>query len=484
MTACAPVGPDYVRPDIPVAEQWTDAEQAGITTIGQEFERWWEIFEDPVLNNLVEVARAQNNNLEIAGLRVLEARAQLGIATGSRYPQTQIASGDATYISPSDSAGGSSNFWQYNVGAVVSWEMDFWGRYRRGIESADAAYLASIAAFDESLILLTAQVVDTYTVLRATEEQIRIAEENLVLQQRSYEIAEVLYRNGADSELDMQQAQTLLLSTQATLPGFAATLKQTRNAMATLLGRAPGGIESMLAGDALIPTIPDNDITVVAPGDMLRRRPDVRRAELQAVAQNALVGVSQADLYPSFSLTGSIGLSAGGPGDSDFGDLFDTDALTWTAGPSFYWPFFNYDRIENNIRVQDARLQQALINYRETVIQAAREAEDAMASYLGTLEQTRILELTVESALRSNELSVVRYQEGFSDYQRVLDAQQALFNQQQRLVTNRANTVRSLVSLFKALGGGWDQNRMLIDDDNRDSMQKRTDWGDLLEPPQ
>jgi len=238
----------------------------------------------------------------------------------------------------------------------------------------------------------------------------------------------------------------------------------------------------LLGDEQGIPTLPET-IEVGIPADLLRRRPDVRQAELNAMAQNALVGFAEADLYPSFSLTGSLGLVSGGPGGTDFGDLFSSDALTFSIGPSFVWPFLNYGRIRNNVRVQDARLQQALVNYREVVLQSAREAEDAMIALNGALEQTDILTQTVESALRSNELSVLRFREGFSDYQRVLDAQQSLFSSQQRLVTQRGTSVASLVSLYQSLGGGWENQSdlPLISDQSKQQMQQRTNWGDLLE---
>jgi NodT family efflux transporter outer membrane factor (OMF) lipoprotein len=390
--------------------------------------------------------------------------------------------GEAIRISPADNTGATSDYWQYGLGANISWEIDFWGRFRRGIESADAAYLASMAAYDQALILLTAGVVDSYAVVRTTEEQLRIAQENLRIQKRSYNIAAVLYRNGAASELDMQQAETLLLATKATIPSLDASLKQARNALSILLGLPPGSVDSMLAESKGIPALPA-DIAVGFPADMLRRRPDVRQAELLAMSQNALIGLAKADLYPSFSLTGSIGLATGGTGDSDFGDLFSSDALAFSIGPSFVWPFLNYGRIKNNVRVQDARLQQALVNYRETVLQAARETEDAMAALIGNRAQSVILADTVTSAQRSNELSTLRYQEGFADYQRVLNAQQALFTQQQRYTTTLGDGMRSLVALYTALGGGWENHAGLpyIDPATQQQMQERIDWGDLIE---
>ena len=482
LVACAPVGPEFVKPEVELPSGWSETGTDRFSSSVLEQPRWWQVFEDPVLNELIAAAWQQNNSLELAGLRVLEARAQLGIAQGNLYPQSQLAAGSGIYTSPADNLGGGSGFWQYGIGASVSWEIDFWGRFRRGIESADAAYMASIEARNQALIILTSQVVNTYTAIRVNQEQLRIANDNVDIQQRSYDIASVLYRNGADSELDMQQASTLLLSTQATIPGYETAVQQAQNALNVLLGNPPGSIDELVDHGQGIPALPGNIETGV-PADLLRRRPDVRQAELNAMAQNALVGLAEADLYPSFSLTGSIGLASGGPGGTGFGDLFSSDALTFSVGPSFVWPFLNYGRIRNNVRVQDARLQQALVNYRETVIQAAREVEDAMASLNGSLAQESILEQTVESAKRSNELSVLRYREGFSDYQRVLDAQKSLFSQQQRLIIQRGTSVASLVALYKSLGGGWETQSggTLISDESREQMQQRTNWGDLLE---
>jgi NodT family efflux transporter outer membrane factor (OMF) lipoprotein len=481
LSACINVGPDFVSPDMDAPLGWSEPLSTGLVADPPKLGNWWLMFNDPVLNNLVALAHRNNNTLEIAGVRILETRAQLGIATGLQYPQSQIAAGDATYISPAGNTGATSGFWQYGLGASAAWEIDFWGRFRRGIESADAAYLASIAAYNEGLVILTAAVVDTYTIIRATEMQLRISRDNVEIQRHSFDITEVLYRNGSDSELDMQQAQTLLLSTEATIPSLEAALKQTRNALSTLLGQPPGSTTQLLADGEGIPSLPEST-AIGFPADMLRNRPDVRQAELLAMSQNALVGLAKADLYPSFSIVGSIGVAAGGPGDSDFDDLFDSDALTYAIGPTFVWPFLNYGRIKNNVRVQDARLQQALINYRETVLQAAREAEDAMAAYIGNKLETDILTKTVVSAMRSNELSTLRYSEGFSDYQRVLDAQKSLFTQQQRYITTQGNTVRSLIAIYKALGGGWEHSILpYVDEDTLETMRERTNWGGMLD---
>ena len=490
--ACAPVGPDFVRPDSASNESWSDYVREDFQFAPQDSVEWWGIFGDPVLNQLVAAGQQNNNNIRLAGLRVLEARASLGIARGSRYPQAQFIAGDATRINLSESnantAGGADlSYVQYNLGANASWEIDFWGRFRRGIESADANLLASIASYDDTLVLLTAQVAVAYVAIRTTEEQLRIARDNLAIQERSFDIVDVLYRFGQSNELDVQQAQTLLLSTRATLPDLEISLRQAHHALAVLLGLPPTDLTQILGGEGRIPEVPEQ-IMVGIPADMLRQRPDVRRAELLAMAQNAQVGVAKADLYPSFSINGSLGLAASGntsttrTGDSGIGELFRSDSLTYAVGPSFVWPFLNYDRIKNNIRVQDARLQQSLVQYQETVIQAAREVEDAMVAFVGSQRQDVILVDTVVSAKRSSELSMLRYQEGFADYQRVLDAQQALFGQQQRYVSNKGFAIQSLISVYRALGGGWQSGGAgFIDEATRQEMEQRTDWNDLLE---
>ena len=481
IVACAPVGPDFVRPEAPVNPAWLDAELAQFETSPASLAEWWRILEDPVLNEFVDAAIQSNNNLKIAGLRVIEAQADLGIATGSRYPQVQAVSGDASIADNGD-----LRLEQYNLGAGLSWEIDFWGRFRRGIEAADANLLATIANYDDVMVLVTAAVADTYVIIRATEQQLRLARDSVELQQRSFEIVEVLFRNGSSSELDALQAQTLLLGTKATIPGLEATLQQSKNALSVLLGMAPSDLEQIFKGDGSPPDVPEA-VDVGMPADLLRQRPDVRRAELAALAQNALVGVAETNLYPSFSLNGFLGISSTDvdTGNSTIDDLFSSDSTTYSVGASFVWPFLNYGRIRNNIRVQDARLQQALIAYQETVIQGAREVEDAMTSLASTRAQDEILTEGVEVATRSAQLAFLRYKEGFADYQRVLDAQQALFSQQQRYASNHGQVTRSLIQMYRSLGGGWQQSatREFINDATREQMQERTNWGDLLESP-
>jgi NodT family efflux transporter outer membrane factor (OMF) lipoprotein len=450
---CTSVGPEYERPEASMNPDWLQSELEQFDTSPAELALWWETLNDPVLNELIATAVQQNNSIKIAGFRVLEAQASLGIATGNRFPQVQAISGDAGYTDTGDLTQE-----QYNLGAGLSWEIDFWGRFAHGVEAADANYLATVASYDDIMVLVTATVADVYVVIRATEEQLRLANDSLTLQQRSYDIVDVLFRNGSSSELDALQARTLLLSTKATIPELEASLRQAKNALSVLLGIAPANLEDSFTGSGVQPTIPAT-IALGLPADLLRQRPDVRQAELRAISQNAVVGIATADLYPSFSLTGFLGMSSTtiDSGNGVIDNFLSSDGSAFSVGANFVWPFLNYGRIRNNIEVQDARLQQALIAYQEAVIQGAREVEDAMSSLASTRAKDSILFESVDIAQRSADLAFLRYQEGFADYQRVLDAQQALFSQQQRYATNHGEVVRSVIQLYRSLGGGWQQ---------------------------
>ena len=313
LSACTTVGPDYVRPESPLGPDWYEAEHERFNTTAEEQVHWWKVLGDPVLDELVDLAHRQNNNLKIAGLRVLESRAQLGIAVGNKYPQAQVLAGDATAIQASENAantaGGDLSFTQYNIGVSASWEIDFWGKFRRGIEAADAAYFASVAGYDQVMTLVTAQVCSAYLAIRTIEEQLRITNDNIAIQQRSFDIVNVQFENGATSELDVLQARTLLLSTKATLPSLQTQLYQAQHALSTLLGMPSSDLSDLLKGSSAIPAVP-RQLAVGIPADLLRRRPDVRQAEFLAMAQNAQVGLAEANLYPSFSLVGSVGLAA------------------------------------------------------------------------------------------------------------------------------------------------------------------------------
>ena len=304
-----------------------------------------------------------------------------------------------------------------------------------------------------------------------------IARENAAIQKRSYEITQRIYKSGEQSELDLQQAKTQYLATLATIPDLQITLNKTRNALCSLLGRPPADLPE-LAGQA--EELPNIEPLVIGdiPARLLMRRPDVRAAAWQIGVQSAQIGIAEADFYPSISLSGSIGWT--GYSNSD-----RADTTSLAVGPGFSWNIFDYGRIENNVRVQDARLQQLIEQYQDTVLQAARETDDAAISVVKSAEQQQLLAASVRAARRSLELANTRYREGYAGFQRVLDAQQALFSQTERELINQGNHVSAVVGLYKALGGGWLDTpvQQLISEDTRNSLQQRTDWGPLLGAP-
>ncbi|MET0844713.1 MAG: TolC family protein [Pseudomonas sp.] len=480
LSGCVRLGPDFQPPGEKWIEQWNTAalEHASQRGTNPDIRQWWQVFNDPLLNQLIAESDAHNSSLKIAGLRVMEARAQLGIAQSGLYPQLQQASADSLYFNRRQSGGSNpqdSHFWQYSAGFDIGWELDFWGRFARAIESSDANYFAAQANYEDVLVLLRAQVADTYFSLRTTEARLRVARENAKQQKRNFEITEKLFNSGQQAELDLQQAKTQYLGTLSTIPTLEDQLQRTRNALAVLIGHAPGALELQVNNEGLIPLV-DRAVLQDVPANLLLRRPDVRAAELNVAAQSALIGVAESDFYPSLSLLGSIVWSA----DTLNGTSRSLDLI---GGPSLRWNLFDHGQISNNVRIQDARLQQLIEAYRDKVRQAAREADDAATGLIKSLERERILAEAEVAAKRSLVLASAQYREGYSDFQRVLDAQRALLEQQDNYLVARSNAVSNLIALYKSLGGGWYSAQPKVDDATRQQMEKRTDWGDLLNEP-
>lgn len=489
------VGPDYAIPEAAVETQWINQSDSRINKHEAKIGDWWKVFKDPDMGRLVEEARRQNLTLQLAGVRILEARAQLGIATGNEYPQLQQLNGDLGFQQISQHAPNTTriidrNFGSVGIGFDAGWELDLWGKFRRGVESSLANLDASVAGYDDALVSLTAEVVRTYVLLRTNEARIQVARDNVKIQQRTLEIADALYSGGLITELDYLQAKSLLNTTLSTIPPLQASVRQAKNALGVLLGKPPGSIDGYLADARPIPVAPA-EVAVGVPADLLRRRPDIRLAERQLATQSALIGVAKADLYPHFSLLGSINLRASDAaltfasgGASELGDLFNAKSFQYFIGPSLSWDIFNYGRITNQVRVEDARFQQLIADYRSVVLNAAKEAEDATIGFLKSQEQRNELQQTYEAARRSTELSLYQYQEGLVDYQRVLDSQRNLVAAQENLARVTGDIATNLIALYKALGGGWETRTEsdFVDKPIQQQMNDRTDWGDLLEP--
>ena len=488
-SGCFKAGPEFVSPPAPVSDAWIEGSDPRVKTSPDGYRNWWQAFKDPVLDKLIERACRENLSLRIAGVRILEARAQLGIAWGEIFPQTQQATGTLQYNKPSEdyplgNTGGTA-YWLAEVGVSASWELDFWGKFRRAIESANAGWLASVANYDSALVTLTADVATAYIAVRTFEKRIGIARRNVETQKESLKIAEARYEDGTVSRLDVEQARTLLYASEASIHALETKLRQAKNSLCVLLGLPPGDLADLLGGAAEIPVAPPA-VAVGIPADLLRRRPDIRSAELQAAAQCALIGVAKADLYPAFSLTGSFGFLSTDIGKSSLSDLFRWDSRTVQAGPSVRWDFLNYGRIENDVRVQDARFQELLIAYQNAVLTAQKEVEDSLSAFLNDQDQVTLLGQSATAARAALDLAVFQYREGTVDFTTVLAAQLSLLVQEDNLAGTQGNVSTDLVGVYRALGGGWEIREEMdpVPPAIRDEMKERTDWGGLLEPAQ
>lgn len=480
------VGPDFRRPDATVSSNWLDAKDARVKAGTGEYRNWWRAFNDAVLDGLIDRAYGENLSLKIAGVRVLEARAQLGIAGGRFYPQTQQATGSLYHTGTSMAAPIAFPPFQYNeaqVAVSASWELDFWGRFRRGIESAGATWLATAADYDNALVSLTADVANAYINVRTLEKRIGIARRNVETQQENLEIAEARFRFGTATELDVEQARTELNNTGASIPSLQTQLRQQKDALCVLLGMAPNDLAAMLKGPSEIPVSPP-EVAVGIPADLLRRRPDIRSAEYQAIAQSAQIGMAKADLYPALSLTGNFGYLSSNGGGAGLGDIFRWSSRTFQIGPSFQWNILNYGQITNNVRFQDAKLQELLLTYQNTVLKAQQDVEDNLSAFLLAQERASFLAQSAEAARRALDLAVKQYREGIKDFTTVLIAQQSLLTEQDNLAATLGSISVGLVGVYRALGGGWEmrEGKELVSPADKKAMEKRTNWGSLLAP--
>jgi NodT family efflux transporter outer membrane factor (OMF) lipoprotein len=476
------VGPDFVPPTAPTGDRWIEAQEPSVRTEPAVNERWWNTFKDPVLSRLVASAYKQNLSLRAAGLRVLQAQARRAVAIGDLFPQRQQLTGGYTRDQRSSNAPLSSigprslNTWRAGFDTV--WELDLWGKFRRAIEATDADLLASVASYDDVLVSLIGEVAATYVRVRVLDERLAVARDNVRVQQNSLEIARVRFEAGGTSELDVQQATTLLKDTEATIPRLEIERRQAIDSLCVLLGLPPNELTQELAGTARVPQVPAI-VAVGIPADLLRRRPDVRRAEWAAAAQSAQIGVATADLLPSFQLAGSIGLRA-----DSVANLFQGRAFEGSTGPSFDWPILNYGRLVNNVRLQDATFQELVISYANTVLTAQQEVEDALTGYLRGNEQVSRLAESVKAAERAVELSFVQYREGATDFTAVLNTQQSKLREGDLLASTRGEVALSVIALNKSLGGGWEirDGEDFIPSETRDELRARTYWGTLLSP--
>jgi len=475
-SGCA-LGPDYQEPEAPVESDWLETGDERISSKQPVDPEWWRTaFRDPLLDELVEAALQQNLTLRSAGLRVLQAQQLLAIAIGNQYPQQQRATGSA-----SKQREEGSTFEDYSLGLNLTWEADFWGRFSRQVESSSAQLDASIADYDGALVSLVSQVAQNYILIRTTQARLDVTRKSIGQQAESLRISTAKYEAGEVSELDADQAETLLNNTKATVPSLEASLQQFKNALAILLGKPPHNLNYLLGEQRPIPTTPA-EIALGMPQDLIRQRPDIRSAERQLAAQSEQIGIAETDLYPAFAIGGSIGTNV-----MDTGDLFNNDSKTWNLFGAFQWNILNYGRLKSNVRFQDAFFQQLLVDYQDTVLQAQGDVENAIVAYLKSHEQLSSYQVAADASTRSVDVSTAQYQNGLVDFNTVISTLDADTQQQDLLVSTQGSVATNLVQVYLALGGGWQirDNRdpvELLPADMKDEMRERTGaWKRVLE---
>ena len=451
LAGCVTVVPDYRPPDTSVSAAWRTRLNMGLDageTDPQSMEAWWSVFNDPAISSLIHRAVAGNFDLKKARARIREARAKRGVSKSGLFP-TLETSGSAAWSRKSDNTGTDNTTELYSAGFDAAWELDLFGGVRRSVEAAEADLQAGKEDLRDVLVSLLAEVTLNYIEIRTYQIRLGLAEGNLESQKETHQLT--LWRNqaGLSDDLAVQQALYNLESTRSQIPALRTGLEEAMNRLAVLLGEQPGKVHTELEKREPIPVTPLK-VAVGVPADVLRHRPDIRRAERQLAAQTARIGVATADLYPKFKLSGSIGLEV-----LSLTNLFSAGSQIYSFGPSITWPIFKAGAIRQNIEVQSALQEQYLIAYEAAVLSALEEVENALVAYAEEQQRRQSLIEATQAAQKAVELAQYKYQTGLTDFSQLLDAQRSLLNFQDQLAQSEGTVSSNLVRLYKALGGGW-----------------------------
>ena len=445
-----PVGPDYEPPELVFDDQWHQELVAGMESGAADYQTWWGALDDRQLDSLIERAALQNLDLRVAAERISESRALLGIAAGERFPDIDATGGASRQQlsggTPLGAIGGPNSATSVGVGAV--WELDLWGRVARSVEAAEAGYEATLENYRDVQVVLYADVGSTYVELRKLQQRLRFARENVVAQRKTLRIVEARYKAELAPKLDLRQAELNLASTESSIPLLEAAILQAINRLSVLLGQTPGSLRAELTPVGEIPRPPEV-LAVGIPADLTRRRPDIRRAERNLAAQTASIGVATSALYPNFFIDGDFGYSTVG------GKLISSENETWGVGGFFSWNLFDGGRVRNAIDAEEARTAQLLATYEQTVLRSLQDVEDSMISFAEERQRAEALARAEAAAVDAVRLVNELYKRGLTDFQNVLDTERTLFVQQDQLAQSRGDVTLNLISIYRALGGGW-----------------------------
>lgn len=452
---CA-VGPDYRAPSTAARADWTEAPSRGTTSSPPQVTQWWKIFGDPELDSLVERAVEANHDLRVAEGRLREARA---LRTGAISDLGPAVSASGSYASERCSenlpmcaaSNGQPRVDLYDAHFDASWEIDIFGGKRRAVESATAEVAAIAEDRRDVLVRVLAEVARNYVDVRGLQQRVAIARKNIQAQSEAVEITRARFTAGLTSELDVKQAEALLATTQSQVPTLETALKQAVHRLGVLLGREPGALIAELFNERPIPAVPAT-VAVGLPSELLRRRPDVRRAERQLAAATANIGVETAELFPKFSLLGSGGFQS-----VNAGDWLSAGSRYWSVGPTMTWRVLDFGRIRARINAANARQEQALAAYEKTVLTSFEDVENALVAYANEQARMDSLKASVSANRQAVELARELYTKGLGDFLAVLDAERSLYQAEDQLADSQQTVTQNLVALYKALGGGWEE---------------------------
>ena len=446
------VGPDYQAPTPDVPAGWTRLDPTARPVARAEtpgdLSQWWQRLNDPLLSGLIDEALQASPDLRTAQARLREARARRTVAAAGQYPNV-TASGGASRSQSSEEVGSGETRNFFSAGFDASWELDVFGGVRRSVEAAEADLASSLASLEDTRVSLASEVALNYVEVRTRQILLDIARDNLASQSETLQLTEWRAQAGLVSSQDVEQARSNREQTRAQIPLLETSLAETEHALDILLGRTPGTLHARLAAPRELPVLPDQ-IAVGIPADTLRQRPDVRAAERRLAAETARVGVAEAARYPSFNLSGSIGLEA-----LTFGALGSSDAVASSLFAGIAGPLFDAGRLRAQVEIQDAVREQAQVAYEQTVLVALLDVENALVALVRNRERVEALASAVESVRNAAQLARQRYSAGLIDFQSVLDSERSVLLLEESLASARANGVQALIRLYKALGGGW-----------------------------
>ena len=458
-SACTPVGPDFSTPTPDIPSQWGEKLVLGLSVNDDQSNNinptrdWWEEFEDPMLSRLILRAQKDNHDIKIAYSRIGIARARLGIASSERFPDLN-AQGSAKRRRLSegvyDDFPGQQRIDNLSdLGIDASWELDFWGRVRRSIESAGASYQTSIENYGHALVLLYAEVARYYVLVRTLQERLRFAQQNVQVQRDTLKLVTALKEAGLVPELDIHQAELNLAITESQLPLLLSYYVDATNRLSVLLGEKPGSLRHELNQHSVPIPQPPPKIVIDLPADWVRQRPDIRRAEYKLAAQTARVGMATSALYPHFFIDGQFSFATAS------GDLINQDNSSWSVGPFFSWNLFDGGRVRNQIEIEERLTKEALLHYEKTVLEGIEDVENAISSFTKERFRQASLYRSVIAAEKSARQVKSLYRNGLTNFQNVLDMERSLFNQQDSLAESSGRVTLNLIQVYRAFGGGW-----------------------------